>query len=451
MKRNIFKSIILSCICFMFITCTIEPDWSDPLDNIPPGSISDPIVENYHGGSRITYSLPSDKDLLGVKAIYSVNEDEKELEVFSSAYNDTIQLNGFPDVRKRTVQLISVDKSKNESEPVEVIIEPLTPPVELIRQSLIAKSDFGGVAIRWDNEFEENIGISLYAADSTGEMVYDHTLYSNEKEGFYAFRGYDANERKFQVQIRDRWGNFSIPLDTVLTPMFEEMIKAMDDNGYTFWTRYGFDDGTVAWRGDITMDRFSSSPFSKIYDGDRHGDTGRWHPGAPGVVLGHFLPDEDPQLNHQLKPFYWTLDLGRECILNRHIHYYPGGQESNGNRYYEIWATNDIPKNKDDFETQLESLSYWTSWPEVEGTDEWKNDWVKIATCDFVMPSGATSQSGITEDDISWIKNNGFEFMIDNEFNSQPFRYIRFECQPTYGATTINRIGEIEFYGQNVE
>src|SRR5690554_4086921 len=132
----------LTLVFFVAVGCTEIENWFDPTDDIPPGAVTNVLVENLHGGVRITYTLPDDDDLLGIKALYSFNEIH-EGELFSTG--DTIEIHGFPNTLERVVRLISIDESFNESEAVEIKINPLTPPVELIRESLVVTPTFGGL------------------------------------------------------------------------------------------------------------------------------------------------------------------------------------------------------------------------------------------------------------------------------------------------------------------
>src|SRR5690606_32296792 len=107
-------------------------DWSDPRDTTPPGKITNVRVENINGGAILYYTLPNDNDLLGAKAVYTFSESEEPLEVYASAFKDSVVLEGYNDTNEHIVQLYAVDKSNNLSEPTPVPIRPLTPPVSLI-------------------------------------------------------------------------------------------------------------------------------------------------------------------------------------------------------------------------------------------------------------------------------------------------------------------------------
>lgn len=445
MKKLIYIFFFTSMAC-LFIGCSDVEDWLDPMDDNPPGTISNPTVANFPGGARITYTLPSDADLLGVKAVYSYAEDGETLEAFASAFSDTLKLDGFPDTSERTVQLICLDKSKNESAPVEVKIQPLTPPVDLIRESLKVNETFGGVFVSWVNEYKADIGISLYAADSTGEMVHNYTYYTNEAKGNYSFRGLDDTERKFEIQIRDKWDRFSIPLDTVLKPKLEVEITPQNEGGMVIWEKLGASDGMDKWRGDAVN---LQNPFNRLFDGNPDNFFGAGNTNK----LSDYTDNSDDE-STELVPIYLTIDLNKECSFSRHkVWHRPKRVLSNNQiKKYELWATNEPPKGKNDFSNIMESLAFWTSWPEVGGTDAWKNDWDKIATCETIPPSGATSTTAVTEEDKQWANAHGFEFEIDPEFTNQSYRYVRLVViERTWTNSTNLHIGNIKFWGAYTE
>jgi hypothetical protein len=68
MKRQINKIILFSI--FVFITIIACSD-DDNIDTTPPGVLSNITVVPTNGGGVISYNLPSDADILYVKAVYT--------------------------------------------------------------------------------------------------------------------------------------------------------------------------------------------------------------------------------------------------------------------------------------------------------------------------------------------------------------------------------------------
>lgn len=147
LKKNCFFRLVLGMI-FLYSCGNEEPVGQQPLDNIPPGIITNVRVKNIAGGAVFHYTLPSDEDLLYVKAVYSI-DGETEVESKASAFVDSLLVLGFGDTIQYQVKLITVDKSRNEAEPHVETIRPLIPDVLSISKTLSIVSDFGGLLATW--------------------------------------------------------------------------------------------------------------------------------------------------------------------------------------------------------------------------------------------------------------------------------------------------------------
>jgi len=435
--------------------CENVKDWSDPEDNTKPEKVTAVEVENLHGGAMITYTLPPDPDkkLLGVKAVYSLREGGQEYEIFSSAFRDTVILIGFPDTNERRVNLYTITKSRVASEPVSVIIKPLTPPVELVRQSLKMDATFGGVHCSWENIMNENIAISLYV-DSIGEMTLDDTYFSNASKAGHSFRGFPNNEILCRIVIRDRWMNYAMPLDTVITPLFERQITGRNDLGIQQWFLWGFINRECLSRGDNWRTLGTNSDITVLFDNILFDGGNWWYNGDDAGYLRHYVPGWSTIDNTYGYPAYMSFDLSKESFFSRFKVYMRARSplfSANIFTKFELWGTNN-PKplvSESTDEDRLTNLRYWTAWPEIGGTDEWKNDWVQLGDYSLVLPSGATMTSDIiTSEDEQFIRN-GFEFIIDLDKNSIPCRYVRFVIKGTNyaGLRPGVQMGELQFFG----
>lgn len=446
MKTNAI--LLFTILISMMWSCSEVKDWNDAKDSVPPGVVTDVKVKNTHGGAVITYKLPADDDLLGVKALYSYGKDGKLREAYSSAFTDTISLEGYSDTSEYLVKLYVIDKSKNESQPVEVTINPLSPPIELIRETLKVNPTFGGLFTSWENDLQDEISLSLFIEDDYGDMVLYDSYYSNASNGKFSFRGLENIPRSFRLEIRDKWDNYSSPLDTVLTPLFEEEIVGRDQTG-DVWQRYGWDDKTSLYRGDITNQQSGSNrAFRCIHDGKLFVNDAWWHSSDAGNNLAQFIDWDDK--NYMVFPVYFTIDMGKKASYSR-LRYWMRNRtpyfSAQTFTSFEIWATND-PKPLDQIGdgSQADNLKYWTQWPEVEGTDEWKNDWTKLADCILTLPSGQTDPNSLTEEDREFIAA-GFEFEMDPLYADTPFRYIRFVIRENRESNTQIQLSELKFWG----
>ena len=454
MKSYIFYLAAILSLPFFFIRCSDAPNWDDEVNTNPPGAISNPIVQNINGGAIIFFTMPPDTEsnLLGVKALYTRNDDGEVMESYASAFTDSIVLVGFPDTKERTVTLIAFNKSKVESPPVEVTIRPLTPPVEIIRNSLEVSETYSGIFVRWQNPTGADIGVSMFAEDSLGFMNLDYTYFTRES-GYYAFRGYENKEKKFRIVVRDRWNNTATPLDTLLTPLFEEDVVARNQSGVTTWIRYGYADQTALWRGDYPNQYGSGGDINRMFDGIIT-SAGYMHLGLEETYNLNLFTGRTEDTGIVPRPLSWILDMTRETMISRFKYYFrnDGTGFNAGDPYHiSIYATNETPKGPADFNNdKMASLAYWTSWPQVEGTDAWKNDWIHIAECYSIPPSGAAIQALWTDDDITFSRTVGFEYDFPAEFSTTPFRYLRFVCHDNMSLGTVVHFVEWEFYGSVV-
>lgn len=446
--------ILIIAMPFMMWQCTEVKEWQDAKDNIAPGPVSNPQVENLNGGAKITYTLPDDDDLLGVKAVYSLNDDVLR-SAYASALNDSIVLDGYGNTEEHIVTLFTLDKSGNESVPVSVAINPLKPPVELIRQSLEVQKSFGGIYLKWNNAMKKEIAITLYAADSTGYMQYYDAYYSNAEAGATSFRGFESVSHDFRIEIRDRWNNYASPLDTAIIPMQEQNIFGRDENNQVIWSFYGMADGTAAYRGDQTG--FNSGNMGTLTDGTLYGSYCQ-------IVnfSDHYIPiSQVPQ--ELFCPYYLTLDMNKTASYSR-FKLWQGNRNPIGSAIFPIvfslWGTND-PKPVDVSAGVVANLVYWTGWPKigstdrfvtVGGTDEWMNDWEKLGEYRLVYPSGWSKYvvGIVTAADEEFIRE-GFEFEIDMDKTDKPFRYLRFKVEDTTNSQGQIMVSEIRFWGNFVE
>ena len=468
MKR--FKYFLSGIILIFAISCVSPEKWNDEYENIVPGPVSNVKVENVSGGAIITYTLPSVKDLLGVKAIFSLTPEGELMERWSSSAKDTIVLEGYGDTNERTATLYAVHKSGAISEGITVTINPLLPSIFSIRETLLALPSFGGIKVTWDNPLQKDIGISLYVEDSIShEMVLFDNYYSNSVEGKMIFRYFEPIEQNFRIEMFDRWQNYAQPYETTLIPMVETEITALDSRGANMWTL--FDDGRVI-EGD------ASTPWRYIYRCDIHnlledvtvgprvwtrvlnwvtGEAEYWHPGVFHTQDMYVTGAGSGSLPY---PLCFTVNMGRKAVYSRlkwitrqRAPIYTAVMPI----VFDIWGCND-PKLVQDVEdprgiypkgSKEANQAYWSSWPIANGTDAWKNDWVKLASCTLTLSSGENeyyADMPLSAEDIARYQSEGWEFDFNLEV-MEPFQYLRWEIHKTNTDQRELMICGLKFWG----
>lgn len=110
---------------------------------VAPGKVKNVKVKNIPGGARISYTLPKDRNLLYVKAIYSTKAGGRQ-SVKASRYANSLTVRGFYNTSPKKVTLYAYSTGLVASDSVTVTIHPLTPPFKAVFNSLKAQAAFGG-------------------------------------------------------------------------------------------------------------------------------------------------------------------------------------------------------------------------------------------------------------------------------------------------------------------
>jgi len=395
MKKYIIS---IAFLIFFVYSCTEEPIGQYPVDDISPQMISNPVVSNFKGGATIKYDLPGDKDLLCIKAIYTLPTGEKK-EKLASAYINELTIEGFAKAAKTTVSLIAVDKSKNESDPVYIDIEPLDSPIFDIYNSLSVIASFGGLKLTWENPEKKDIVIGVIAKNEEGTYVQVENFYTSVSDGTGAVRGLESKETEFGVYIRDIYNNYTDTLFSLLTP----------------WEESELDKGL--WKGMPLCSAYTLSQYggaiSVLWNGVTVAD------GYGCYYINRTSSD----------PIFFTIDLGVSAKFSRFKFW--GRNEWYFNLHhpkeFEVWGTND---------------------PNVAngGACSW-DGWELLLSGKSTKPSGddATSFANLTSEDLA-LAYTGEEFEFPLEVPA--VRYIRFRTLRTWTDSNSSFISELTFWGQ---
>jgi hypothetical protein len=384
------------------LSCSELPLGQISVDSEPPAPVSNVNVESRPGGAKVTYDLPSgDKDISYVKCEYTYKGETKI--VRSSIYNNFLLIEGLGSVEPVDITLYVVDHSENVSSGVSSTFTPDTPPWETIFESVTMLANFGGVSITWTNETETEIGITVFAEDSTGVMREGRTQYSKEHNGELSFWGYDPVACRFAVRITDKWGNVSGVKEDVITPLYERLL---DKDKFL----------EVALLGDNTSTS-NNRPLKNCWD-DNEGTI--WH-----TLEGQFMPF----------PMYFTIDLGvvakfsRMRLRARTNYYYV----SHTFRKFEVWGAKDYKREM--------PVEYWTG-------EAWKTDgdWEMLGDFEIKRPSGSTEPSGNPGGEDSAFGQAGYFFNVP--IDKETLRYLRFVIKETWGSGALH-MAEFYFYGDD--
>ncbi|MAO36297.1 MAG: galactose-binding protein [Zunongwangia sp.] len=401
MRTKIMKLFILLGLLFVVIACSEEIEQM-PLEsnNIAPEPVSDLNVENLPGKVKLTFTLPKDQDLLYVKANY-ILPTGREMEVKSSLYSNSMTLQGFTGNDDVVVDVVAVNRSEVESEPVSINVNPLPSPIFDVYKSLNVGSAFGGIFVNASNPQREDLAILILTKNDEGDYVADpNSVYTSTDNIRRTVRGYDTISKEFAFTIRDRWLNYTDTLVTSITPLFEQ---AIPKSSY----------------GDLRLPNdapgHNSTPKSGMWDNDII----NW----PRCYLtqGNFIADTH----------ITSFDIGVLTKLSRIViwdypEYFNSGNGTGRAYYYNV--------------CMKEFKIYGSA--ELETTGD-LDKWTLLGTYKQIKPSGLPYGQSTGEDFET--ANAGFSWDIDA--SAEPVRYIRIEMIDNWAGTYAMGISELQVYG----
>jgi hypothetical protein len=390
---------ILMLVCFSCEEKTLEPISAS---KGKPGIVSEVVAEPLPGGVIISYRIPDNEDILGVKAIYTLTNGQN-YENVSSYYSSQLILEGYNDTLEHEALLYVMNRAQEYSDPVNVKFTPLEAPIGKVAESVDILNTFGGVLFTWENPDKAPLTFELLAGKE-GEAMASKGFTTSRTEIDEAYiRGLPGEPHRFGLIISDRWGNRSdtvYAVDGFLTPFVEEELNKGIMRAYKLDNDTDFD----AYEGE----------YEYVLDNN----LGTWNHTLPMNVNGASF----------------TIDLGRPVRLSsfrlfhrprsaddQHAGYYNQGNV----RKFELFGMSDAPSQ----------------------SGNW-SEWTKMMDCEVIKPSGIPFPT-MTDDDLT-LAESGFPFTLP--MSDETVRYLRIRINTVWG--NLNEyiyMAELNFYGQYVE
>lgn len=387
----------LSILFFFIILLACEDNESQ--DTTPPGSLSVENIIPSNGGGIISYSLPSDSDILFVRAEYT-NSLGFDVYRVSSSHNNSIEIDGLNQNTPLQVRLFVVDENENMSQPVEVEFTPLPSFIFLVQESITITPDLGGVKIEWDNIAEKTVYIHLHILNGTEEDI--RILSSNSLEESIYVRGLESIEMTFLTKVEDFDGNITdLEEKATLTPLFEEMI---DKSTWTLMSQLSVDGNQ--WEGQTTA--FWDDVVDTAQTNADNSYFIIWRDANGGILD-------------------WPLDIVISLNKNIRIHRFKVWQ-----RAFWYGGPTGIP-----YYYQEENMRSFTLYASNNTVD-----WTLLGEYDIGDPS---DENGNIPQDFMDVAANGHDF--DLEGVSEKFRYLKFSITSNYGSDTYVHGSEITLWG----
>lgn len=397
MYKNSHKIFWVGVVLLLLNAC--KEEMFKPLydDGNAPGRVKEAVIENLNGAAKITTVLPDDDDLLYIKAVVEVAPG-KIREFKASSYSNELYLDGFAVSKPYEVKLYAVDRGENTSEPLLVLIHPLTPPVELIYKSLIVKADFGGVNVNFQNVTEASVSIVIQIKDSQGDWIERETYYTKKLSGNFSARGLSIEEREFRVFVKDRWANQSETGIFSIKPLFEELIPKTNFKAY-----------------NLPGDTFEPHLVARwampaLWDGVSQTDDPVFHTKPSAILPGTF-----------------TIDIGVTTTLSR----------------MKLWGRT-VAVNSIYNLGNIKKFEIWGSSTPPPASGEFPGNMILLGEFESTKPSKQPLGTNTSEDVETARAGEDFSFLS----GIPPVRYIRIKVYTTWGGVSYWHIAEMTFWGK---
>tara|TARA_B100000795_G_scaffold43936_1_gene28795 strand:+ start:3300 stop:4457 length:1158 start_codon:yes stop_codon:yes gene_type:complete len=381
----------------MFATlfsCTSEED----LDTKAPESVTNISVTPTNGGGVINYSLPTDDDILYVKAVYTNSQGEEVFRV-SSKHTSAIEVNGLNQTTPLKVKIYVVDESENSSEAAEIEFTPLKSFIFLVQESIQITPDLGGVKIAWDNIASKTVFVYVHILDGANEII--RILSSNNAQENIFIRGLASTEMTFSTKVEDFDGNITDLEDKgKYTPFFEEKI---DKSTWSLMSGQSINGNAYEGR---TVNFWDDIVDTVETDADN----------------SYFIATRDNNGGSLNFPLDIVIDFNKNVKIQRFIVWQRAYWYNGGGVTYHYQEEN------------LKSFNLYAS------TDN--QTWNLLGEFDIGDPrDGAGNISAAAFQEAI----DGHEFSLDN--TSDTFRYLKFQMTSNYGSTQLTVGSEITLFG----
>lgn len=427
MKFISYFSIIITAIVTLYTMSSCNDTLQ--LETTPPGQVTNVVFTPQYGGGFFTFTIPSDEDYLYARAEYTIDTGQK-ISKTSSAYSDTLFVEGFGQEKEYEVKIFSVDRNSNESEPVITKVKPLAPSTFAVLQTVRVQPGFSSLVIDWENELRQTIFV--YANVKVGETQATKIYSSNLAKDRFTIDNLDGNPHEVNIFIKDTYENQTEPKSFgQITPLIDGAISKKQWSFLRDQLLYG-----DKWDYESNTDPFKQVPY-KEYEREYKLDSLKNAPMSH--VEGRIEKfwdneyDYEPKLNlnyfntGQISyPFSYFIDMGREIKGSR----------------FKVWQ-----RNAWGMLYGGENVEIWEIWisDDKDPTDGVFDGWEYVGRYKIVQPANVIEARNEAR--------NGHEFLFypENPRFTKPFRYLRYKGIKQFGGGNSGCTSEITVFGTEAD
>lgn len=399
------KTKYLYLLGFLLFFFACEEKTLDPISESKgkPDKVTEVTTESTPGGVIISYRIPNNEDVLGVKAVYTITNG-RSYESASSYYGNSIELEGYDTVKEYEAQLYTINRAQELSDPVMVKFTPLVSPIAQSKGTINIFNSFGGIVFVWANPAEYPLDYEIFTATENEAFRPVGYVTSKALGDTLIIKGLPAVPHRFGAVIRDRWGNVS---DTIFALGGKYVIPFIEEK----------------------LAKGVMKPL--VLDNDAAFDA---YEGEYEFAIDDNLTTYNHTLPMNVNGAAFTIDLGRPVKLSsfRLFHRQRSSDDQHAGYYYQGNV------QKFEFFGCLETPSQSGDWSE----------WTKLLDCEVKKPSGL---SGLTMTDADLeLAESGFPFTMPMSDEELVIRYVRLRVNTVWGG--VNEyiyVAELDFYGQD--
>jgi hypothetical protein len=308
---TIKKYLLISIIC-LFCSCSEEMRFDiNSEDTVPPGA---PVISGYealNGAVKISYTPPTDLDVISVYARYTRQNDNRVFSFSTSYFSNSILVPGLADTIVYDVELYAVDRAGNHSPIITYPVKPLPSAIMKVNSTMTLKGGFDAVYAKWTNELKESVNVFIeYSFDmnNTSRTLTKVFTSSTRDNRYYISDLAIPKDAPIKVKYRigDDYENYTeYSEDTTLYVLKDMEVPKLDPDRTPYWS--------LPPAGTIPFEAYGDR-ISQVFGGTADGKMAK-------VIDG--LIDMNESLNYMMAgeshPWSMIIDLGQEYELSRII------------------------------------------------------------------------------------------------------------------------------------
>ena len=397
----------------------------DPETNAPQQLTNIQFTPN-NGGGFFTYTIPEDEDFLYAMAEYKIDNGQT-IRKSASTYSDTLFIEGLGSVKEYDINLYSIDRLGNKSNPVLQKVTPLEANVNAVINTVTVNGGFSSIIVGWENPLRQKIDVCV-ELETEGKKATRIQSSTVEKDNF-TITNLTNKPHKVSVYIRDNYEN------KTEAKAFGEVTPKLDGKLHKKTWTFLYDHLLYGdkWDKESDPNPLNQKPkeeYMKLYRSDSMKNAREINfEGSVWKMWDNEYDDESIlNLNYchtggQTYPFSYFIDMGRTVQASRISIWMRDA-------WGQLWGGENV-----------EVFEIWIN-DDNDPSDGILDNWEYVGRYKMVKPSDPVEAKNLARAGVNFI------LYPDNPRFTKPFRYLRYKAILPFNKT--NQSGctsEITLFG----